>query len=158
MLNLSHGYILPGLTDHEQPPAPPDLGDVALDPAEHDLLQLVVDPAPHGVDHGLGLLEDLLLHKTGEVSLHNLLDLHLEGGDLPGGLPLPVDPVDGEDAHLTGGYVVVLEVDDPVGVLDDGRGVAGEEVLDGIAVGRVDLLSVVSIHPGTKTQFYQKYK
>ena len=28
------------------------------------------------------LLEDLLLHKGGEVSLHDLLDLHLEGGHL----------------------------------------------------------------------------
>ncbi len=28
------------------------------------------------------LLEDLLLHESGVVSLHDLLDLHLEGGHL----------------------------------------------------------------------------
>ena len=47
------------------------------------LLQFKVDPAPHGVDHGLRLLEDLLLHERVEVALHDLHDLHFQGGDLP---------------------------------------------------------------------------
>ena len=42
---------------------------------------------------------------------------------------VPLDPVEGEPAALNGGHVVVLQVHDPVGVLDDGAGVAGEEVL-----------------------------
>ena len=61
------------------------------------LLQLKVDPSSHRVDDGLRLLEDLLLHERGEVALHDLLDLHLEGGDLPGQVALLVVPVDGQD-------------------------------------------------------------
>ena len=41
-------------------------------------------------------------------------------------------PVDGEDALLDAGHVVVLEVDHLGGVLDDGAGVGGEEVLHGV--------------------------
>ena len=46
-------------------------------------------PPSHRVDNGLWLLEDLLLHEAGEGALHDLLDLHLEGGDLPGALSVP---------------------------------------------------------------------
>lgn len=41
--------------------------------------------------------------------------------------------MDGEDALLHGGHVVILEVDDPLGMLDDGGCVGSEEVLDGVA-------------------------
>ena len=44
---------------------------------------LKVDSATHGVDDGLWLLEDLLLHEGGVVALHDLLDLHLQGGHFP---------------------------------------------------------------------------
>ena len=43
-----------------------------------------VDTPPHGVDDGLGLLEDLLLHEVVVVALHDLLELHLERGHLAG--------------------------------------------------------------------------
>ncbi len=59
-----------------------DLRDELLNATEGDDLLLEVDPASHGVDDGLWLLEDLLLHEGGEVALHDLLDLHLEGGHL----------------------------------------------------------------------------
>ena len=68
--------------DEEKPPASFDLGDELLDASEGDDLLLEVDPASHGVDDRLWLLEDLLLHEGGVVALHDLLDLHLEGGDL----------------------------------------------------------------------------
>ncbi len=56
---------------------------IHLDASEDDSLGLEVDAAPHGVDHRLGLLEDLLLHERREVALHDLLDLHLQSRDLP---------------------------------------------------------------------------
>ena len=70
--------------DEQQPAAALDLGDIVLDAAQGDALVLKVDAAPHGVDHGLGLLEDLLLHERGVVALHDLLDLKHQGGDLAG--------------------------------------------------------------------------
>ena len=122
------------------------------------MFQLKVDPSSHRVDDRLRLLEDLLLHEGGEVALHDLLDLHLEGGDLPGQVALLVVPVDGQDPQLHGCHIVVLQEDHlfkqlitfveiirsehahPVGVLDDGRGIACKEVLHCVAVGGVDLL------------------
>ena len=59
-----------------------DLRDELLDSAKGDDLLFEVDPASHRIDDGLGLLEDFLLHEGGEVALHDLLDLHLEGGHL----------------------------------------------------------------------------
>ena len=124
------------------------------------MFQLKVDPSSHRVDDRLRLLEDLLLHEGGEVALHDLLDLHLEGGDLPGQVALLVVPVDGQDPQLHGCHIVVLQEDHlfkqlitfveiirskpahPVGVLDDGRGIACKEVLHCVAVGGVDLLSL----------------
>ncbi len=62
---------------------------------------------------------------------------------------IPVDPVDGEDAVLDGGNVVILQEEDAVGVLDDGAGVAGEEVLHRVSVRRVDLLGVALRNPAS---------
>ena len=125
-----------------------------------DLLQLKVDPSPHRVHNRFGLLEDLLLHEGGEVALHDLLDLHLEGGDLPRQVALSVVSVDGEDSQLHCRHIVVLQEDHlvrsvsktpriencsnahPVSVLDDGGGVACKEILDCVSIGGVDLLSL----------------
>ena len=124
------------------------------------MFQLKVDPSSHRVDDRLRLLEDLLLHEGGEVALHDLLDLHLEGGDLPGQVALLVVPVDGQDPQLHSCHIVVLQEDHlfkqlitfveiirsqqahPVGVLDDGGGIAGKEVLHCVAVRGVDLLGL----------------
>ncbi len=65
---------------------------------------------------------------------------------------IPVDPVDGEDAVLDGGDVVVLKEEDAVGVLDDGTSVAGEEVLHRVPVRGVDLLGVALRNPASKCQ------
>ncbi len=61
---------------------------------------------------------------------------------------LPVNSVNGENAILDGGHVVIFQEEDAVGVLDDGAGVARKEVLHGVAVRGVDLLSVTLRHPG----------
>ncbi len=63
---------------------------------------------------------------------------------------IPVDPVDGEDAVLDGGDVVILKEEDAVGVLDDGAGVTGEEVLHRVPVRGVDLLGVALRNPARK--------
>ena len=43
---------------------------------------------------------------------------------------VPLQPVDAQDAVLDSSNVVILQVDDAVGVLNDGGGIRGEEVLD----------------------------
>ncbi|MFN9944433.1 MAG: hypothetical protein ACK56I_33690, partial [bacterium] len=58
----------------------------------------------------------------------------------------------GEDAVLDGGDVVILKEEDAVGVLDDGAGVAGEEVLHRVPVRRVDLLGVALRNSVSKCQ------
>ena len=63
--------------------SPLNLRHELCDASECDLLGLKVDPSPHRVDDGLGLLEDLLLHERGVLALHDLLDLELQGEDLP---------------------------------------------------------------------------
>ena len=46
-------------------------------------------------------------------------------------------------ASLDRGDIIVLQIQNPVGVLDDGGGVTGKEVLDGVLFGgRADLGSV----------------
>ena len=45
-------------------------------------MSVKVDASPHGVENRLWLLEDLLLHEVLVVALHDLLQLHLERGDL----------------------------------------------------------------------------
>ena len=160
----------------QESPTPPDLRDEGLggeegqlshvgqllthlDTAEDDDLLLEVDPPPHGVDYGLGLLEYFLLHEGGEVSLHDLLDLHLEGGDLPPGAASALlqpggDPVNGQLPLTHRSHVVVLQVDDPVGVLHDGAGVAGKEVLGGVVLPQWGELSPGAVSPQqTQTGF-----
>ena len=56
-----------------------------IDQAAEDDLVLVEDDAPaHGVDDGLGLLEDLLLHERVKLALHDLVQLELDAVDRPG--------------------------------------------------------------------------
>ncbi len=119
--------------DKHEPPAAPYLGQVVLDAAQSHFELIVRDSASHGVHHGLGLLEDLLLHKVLVVALHDLLDLHGELLDLAMRRLVYVAPfhaVYGQAAVAHHRHVVVLEEDHLVGVLDHGRGVRGEKVLD----------------------------
>lgn len=55
-----------------------------LDASQDNSLSVKVNASSHGVDNRLGLLKDFLLHEGGEVALHDLLDLHLEGCDFTG--------------------------------------------------------------------------
>lgn len=72
---------------------------------------LEIDASPHGVNDGIGLLEDLLLHEEIVVALHDLLQLHLQGGDLAlvRVVASASDPVDAERAVFDRGNVVILK-------------------------------------------------
>jgi hypothetical protein len=117
--------------DEDDPPASPDGGEVLAETTEGDGLVDSIQTTTHGVDDGLGLLEDLLLHEVVEAALHDLLELNLkrlDGTDV-GRAVILVQTVDVEGALVDVCNVVVLEVQDLLGVLDDGGGVGGEEEL-----------------------------
>lgn len=61
------------------------------------------------------------------LTLHDLLQLHLQGLDGPGWVVTgpALYPVDGQPALRHGGHVVILQIDDAVGVLDHGAVVTG---------------------------------
>ena len=80
--------------------APTDFPEVVLDAPQDNHFVLEIDTASHCVYDGLGLFEDLLLHERRVAALHDLLDLHLEGGDLSvvGIVNTAFESVDAQDA------------------------------------------------------------
>ena len=58
---------------HKKQPSPPsDDRQVRLETAEHNRPGIEVDTTSHGVDNGLRLLVDLLLHEMVVLALHDL--------------------------------------------------------------------------------------
>ena len=57
-----------------------------LNASQHDLLGIPDDPPPHGVEDGLRLLEDLLVHEGVVVALAQGGQLGRQVGDLAAGL------------------------------------------------------------------------
>ena len=131
----SHARVVRGTaSDENQTSAAPDGADVLPKSTECDSLLLGVQATTHSVDDRLGLLENLLLHEVVEAALHDLLELDLDGldgTDVAGAVSLG-QTVDVELTLVDVGNVIVLEVEDLLGVLDDGRGVGGEEELGGL--------------------------
>lgn len=130
----SHAGVVRGTASNEDDPAAAaDCGEVLAEATKGDGLVLDIETTTHGVDNRLGLLEDLLLHEVVEAALHDLLELDLEGlnGTDVGGAVILVQAVDVERALVDVGNVVVLEVQDLLGVLDNGGWVGGEEELGG---------------------------
>lgn len=110
-----------------------DGADVGAQATEGDGLIVDVQAATHGVDDGLGLLKNLLLHEVVELALHDLLQLQLEGlnaAHIAAAVAL-LETVDVEGALVDVGNVIVLQVHDLLGVLDNGGRVGGEEELGG---------------------------
>ena len=125
-----------------------------VDQAPEDNLVLVEDDAPaHGVDDGLGLLEDLLLHERVKLTLHDLVQLELDAVDRPGAvicleititfgrkkvksdmnntdLVLLLATVKGKTTVTNSGNIVILEINDPISVLDNGTRIRSEKVLN----------------------------
>ena len=130
----SHTRVVRSTASNEDnPPASPDGGDVLTETTECDGLVDRVETSTHGVDDGLGLLENLLLHEVVEAALHNLLELDLQSldGTDVGGSVILVQAVNVEGALVDVCNVVILEVQDLLGVLDNGGWVGGEEELGG---------------------------
>lgn len=119
--------------DEYDPAASPDGGDILAKPTESDGLVLGIETSTHSVNNRLGLLEDFLLHEVIETTLHDLLELDLQGldGTDVGSAVLLGEAVDVERALVDVGDVVILKVEDLLGVFNDGRGVGGEEELGG---------------------------
>lgn len=131
----SHARVVRSTASNEdQTSAASDGADVLSETTEGDGLLLGVQATTHGVDDGLGLLENLLLHEVVEAALHDLLQLDLDGldgADVAGAVGLG-QTVNVELTLVDVGNVIVLEVEDLLGVLDDGGGVGGEEELGGL--------------------------
>ena len=120
-------------SDEDDTSAAADRAHVRAQATERDGLVLDVQATTHGVDDGLGLLEDLLLHEVVELALHDLLELKLQGLDgshVAAAIGL-LETVDVEGTLVDVGNIVILQVHNLLGVLDDGRWVGGEEELGG---------------------------
>lgn len=134
--------MVAGTTGNENKPATAtDDRQVRPEATERDRVGVEVDATTHCVDDGLGLLVDLLLHESVEFPLHDSGDLELEnldapgGSELSGGLLLVASATQTVDVKLTLGNmgdVVILEVQDTLGVFDNGGGVRRDEELDGL--------------------------
>ena len=130
----SHARVVRGTASNEDDTAASaDGGDVRAETTESDSLVGNVETTTHGVDDGLGLLENLLLHEVVELTLHDLLELELEGLDSSnvGAAIGLLETVDVERALVDVGNVIVLKVHDLLGVLDNGGRVGGQEELSG---------------------------
>lgn len=115
--------------NEDDPPAAADGVDVLAETAECDLLVLDVQAAAHGVDDGLGLLKDFLLHKMVEFALHDLLQFEfnsLDGADVGGAVVLG-QTMNVELAFMDVGNVIILEIKDFFCMFDNGRRIRGEE-------------------------------
>ena len=104
--------------------------NVVLKAFKHDGSFLKVHATPHRIDHGLWLLENLLLHERGIVFLHNLLDFHFEGCNLSsvGIADVVLQSMDGQQSVFNCGHVVVFQVKDTISVFNDCGCVGRKEI------------------------------
>lgn len=129
------GMVRGTASNEDKPAAAADGGDVLPETTKSDGLVLEVETTTHSVDDGLWLLEDFLLHEVVEATLHDLLQLNLDGldgtdvGSTSAGLL--GQTVDVELTLVDVSNVVILEVENLLGVLNDGRWVGREEELGG---------------------------
>lgn len=109
----SHARVVASTAgDEDDSAATADGGDVRAQATKSDSLVLDVQTTSHGVDDGLGLLEDFLLHEVVELALHDLLELKLkslDGTDIGAAVGL-LQSVDVERPLVDVGNVVVLEI------------------------------------------------
>jgi len=109
-----------------------DSREIRLETTQSDLVSIKVDTTTHGVDDRVGLLVDLLLHEVIEGTLHDLgqLDLEsLDGAD-GGDTIIAAQTMDAEFTVADVGNIIVKEIQDSLGVLDNGGGIGGQEVLN----------------------------
>lgn len=117
-----------------------DDGEVGLEPTKGDLVVVKVDSSSHRVDDGFGLLVDFLLHKVVKLALHDLGQLNLERLDdsllfsssATRGSSIRAQAMDMQLSLCDMSNIIVLEVQDPLGVLDDSTGIGSDEEFDGL--------------------------
>lgn len=88
-----------------------------------------IQATSHGVHDRLWLLEDFLLHEVVEATLHDLLQFQLNGlnsADVGGSIVL-VQTMNVQLAFVNVGNVIIFEIENLLGVLDDRRGIGGQE-------------------------------
>ena len=112
-------------------------GEVGAQTAKGDFVRIKVDAPTHGVNDRLGLLVDFLLHEVVELTLHDLRELEFEGLNRADGALLTASlafaqSVDVQFSISDMGDVIIFEVENTLGVLDDCRSVRGDEELDGL--------------------------
>lgn len=131
----SHARVVAGTAGDEDNTAATTNGrNVLTKTTQGDLLVDSIQTTTHCVDNGLGLLENLLLHKVVELALHDLLQLQLnslDGTDIGGTIVLG-ETVDVQLTLVNVSNVIILQVEDLLGVLDNSGGVGGKEELGGL--------------------------
>lgn len=132
--NSDTRVITRSASDEKQPSASPDDWEIRLETSEHDTPGIKVDSTSHSVDDGFGLFVDFLLHKVVILPLHNLRELDLERLDSPDRRKtvVPSQSVDVEFSFGDMSNIVIFEVQDSFGVLDDSTGITGNEELNGL--------------------------
>jgi hypothetical protein len=131
----SHARVVRSTASNEDDSAATtDGGDVLLETTQGNSPVLDIETTTHSVDNGLGLLENLLLHEVVVTALHDLLELDLNGlnGTDVGSARVLGQTVDVQLTVVDVSNIVVLEVKNLLGVLDNGRRVRGQEELDGL--------------------------
>lgn len=131
----SHARVVRSTASNEDDSAATtDGGNVLLKTTQSNSLVLNVEATTHSVDNGLGLLKNLLLHEVVVTALHNLLELDLNGlnGTDVGGARVLGQTVNVQLTIVNVSNIVVLEVEDLLGVLDNSRRVRGQEELNGL--------------------------
>ena len=123
--------------DEHNTTAAADDREVRAQAAKGDFVRVEIDAPTHGVDDRLGLLVDFLLHKVVKLALHDLRELEFEGLDRTDGTLLTVglafaQSMDVQLSLSDVGDVIIFEVENTFGMLDDCSSVRGDEELDGL--------------------------
>lgn len=118
-------------SDKDDAAAPSDGANVLAQSTKSNLLVGDIQTTTHRVDNRLWLLENLLLHKVVELALHDFLKFQLQsldGADGGGAITL-ASTVNVELSLVNVGDIIVLKIENLLGVLDDGRRVGTQEEL-----------------------------
>ncbi|PPJ68786.1 hypothetical protein CV019_15045, partial [Staphylococcus haemolyticus] len=122
--------VIAGSTSNENDsPAATNSGDVLSKTTQRYLLVGNIQTTSHGVYNGLGLLKNFLLHEMVKCTLHNLLQFELDGLNSThvGCAIILCQAVDVQLSFMDVSDIVILEVENLLGVLDNCRWVRGQE-------------------------------
>ena len=130
----SKARVVRGTTgNHDNAAAAANRREPRAQATQLDSVIVKVNATTHSVNDRFGLLENLLLHKVGELALHNLLELHLKGlnGTSGGLVNVTADSVNVKLAIRNMRNIVVLKEQNLSSVFNHSGGVGGHEKLNG---------------------------